>query len=82
MTNPLCKYNELFGKPNVGLRQYRIFGIAIYDTMVVLIIGFLIYYFSGWSIYPVLIVLFISGIIAHRAFCVRSGIDKILFPDG
>lgn len=26
------------------------------------------------------LVLFISGIVAHRLFCVRTGIDKLLFP--
>jgi hypothetical protein len=79
MPNPLCKYSGLFGKPNDGLRQYRIFDIAIYDTVVVVLTGFLISYFSGWSIYPILVVLFVSGIIAHRLFCVRSGVDKLLF---
>lgn len=82
MTTPLCKYKDLFGKPNSGMRQYRFLGIAIYDTIIVLIIGFMFSYFSGISIYPVLVVLFISGIIAHRLFCVRTGVDKILFPDG
>lgn len=81
MPNPLCKYSELFGKPNEGLRQYRVFGIAILDTVVVLIFGVLISYLFGWSIYTVLVVLFISGIIVHRLFCVRSGVDKLLFPD-
>lgn len=81
MTNPLCKYSDLFGKPNAGIRQYRILGITIFDTVVVVIIGFLISYFSKISIFTVLVVLFISGIIAHRLFCVRSGIDKLLFYD-
>lgn len=81
MTNPLCNYSELFGKPNEGLRQYRILGITLFDTTIVIIIGFMISYFSKISIYTVLIVLFISGIISHRLFCVRSGIDKLLFHD-
>jgi hypothetical protein len=76
----LCKYKNLFGKPGEGLRQYRIFDIAIYDTIVVILIGILLSWVTKINIWVVLIVLFISGIIAHRLFCVRTGIDKILFP--
>jgi len=76
----LCKYKNLFGKPGEGLRKYRIFDIAIYDTIIVIIIGFLISYFTGYNLWITLAVLFISGIIAHRLFCVRTGVDKLLFP--
>jgi fatty acid desaturase len=76
----LCKYKNLFGKPGEGLRKYRIFDIAIYDTVIVIIIGFLISYFTGYNLWITLAVLFISGIIAHRLFCVRTGVDKLLFP--
>lgn len=80
MSLNLCKYKNLFGKPGEGLRKYRILDIAIYDTAVVIIIGLLISYFTGYNIWITLAVLFISGIIAHRMFCVRTGVDKLLFP--
>jgi hypothetical protein len=79
--NPLCKYKDLFGKPNEGLRKYRIAGIAILDTLVVLLIGIVFSYMVGTPLLPTLAVLFISGIIVHRLFCVRTGIDRILFSD-
>jgi fatty acid desaturase len=79
--NPLCKYKNLFGEPREGIRKYRIFDIAIFDTAVVLIIGFLISYFTKINIWIVLLVLFVSGIIVHRLFCVRTGIDKLLFSN-
>jgi fatty acid desaturase len=79
MSLDLCKYKNLFGKPGEGLRKYRVFDIAIYDTSIVIIIGFLFSYFTGYNIWLTLAVLFISGIIVHRMFCVRSGIDKLLF---
>ena len=75
-----CKYKNLFGEPNAGIRKYRIFDIAIYDTSIVIIIGILFSYFTGYNIWITLAVLFISGIIVHRVFCVRTGVDKILFP--
>ena len=77
----LCKYKNLFGKPEQGIRKYRIFNIAIMDTVVVIIIGVIISYFSGYNIWLTLAVLFVSGIIAHRVFCVRTGVDKLLFSD-
>jgi fatty acid desaturase len=80
MPSDLCKYKNLFGKPGEGLRKYRILDIAIYDTAVVIIIGLLFSYFTGYNIWITLAVLFISGIIAHRMFCVRTGVDKLLFP--
>ena len=80
MSLNLCKYKNLFGKPGEGLRKYRILDIAIYDTAVVIVIGLLISYFTGYNIWLTLAVLFVSGIIAHRMFCVRTGVDKLLFP--
>lgn len=74
-----CKYKNIFGKPNEGLRIYRIFDIAIYDTIIVIIIGLLFSYFTGYNIWITLAILFISGIIAHRFFCVRTGVDKMFF---
>lgn len=76
----LCKYKNMFGEPNAGLRKYRIADIAIMDTLVVILIGFAIHRATGWPLHWVLGGLFVSGIIAHRAFCVRTGLDKMLFP--
>lgn len=70
----------MFGKPNEGIRKYRLFDIALMDTAVVVLFGFIISYFTGYNIWFVLAVLFILGIIAHRLFCVRTGLDKKLFP--
>ena len=75
----LCKYKNLFGKPGAGLRKYRIFDIAILDTSVVIVIGILISRITGYNIWITLAVLFLSGIVAHRLFCVRTGVDKMLF---
>jgi len=79
MTNPLCKYKDLFGKPHDGVRKYRIFDIAIYDTSIVIIIGIIFSWVTKVNIWLTLTVLFLSGIILHRLFCVRTGVDRILF---
>jgi len=75
----LCKYKNAFGKPGEGLRKYRIFDIALYDTVVVIIIGLVFSWYTKYNVWLVLGVLFVSGIIVHRMFCVRTGIDKLLF---
>lgn len=78
----LAKYNGIFGKAGSreGARKYRIFGIAIMDTIVVLAFA---YFFSLWNGYPFItnaLGLFVLGIIVHRAFCVRTAVDRFLFP--
>ena len=75
----LCKYNKIFGNPGDGIRKYRIFDIALFDTIVVVIFGLIIKYFTKYNLWLILAILFISGIIAHRIFCVRTGLDKKLF---
>jgi hypothetical protein len=77
----LCKYKDLFGKPNAGLRKYRIFDIAILDVTVVVIFGYLISWFFKLNLWYTLGGLFLLGIFAHRIFCVSTGLDKMLFPD-
>jgi uncharacterized membrane protein len=79
MSLNLCKYKNLFGKPGEGIRKYRILDIAIFDTTVVIIIGLLISHFTGYNIWLTLAVLFISGIIVHRLFCVKTGVGKRIF---
>jgi hypothetical protein len=77
----LCRFKDLFGKPNTGIRKYRIFNIAIMDTVIVIIFGILISEATKISLGWTLGGLFILGIIVHRMFCVRTGVDRMLFPN-
>ena len=77
----LCKYKDILGKPREGIRKYRIFDISIMDTVVVLIFGYIISWYMQWNLWIVLFVLFISGIITHHLFCVRTRIDRWIFPN-
>ena len=76
-----CKYKNLLGKPKEGLRKYRIFDISIMDTVVVIAFVFGLTYFMKYSFWPTLAFTFFLGIFLHRLFCVRTGIDRMLFPD-
>jgi len=76
----LCKYKDIIGKPGTGVHKYRFFGIAIVDVVVTIIGAYLIALFFKLHVLYTIIVTFIIGIISHRLFCVRSAVDKLLFP--
>ncbi len=77
----LCKYKDAFGKPGEGPHKYRIFNIAIVDTLLTVLLAFIIAYFSSVSLVYVIPFTFILGIVLHRLFCVRTTVDKLLFPN-
>jgi hypothetical protein len=74
-----CQYKDILGKPNTGIHSYRIFNIAIADVLLTIIAAFLISYFFKFNFLLTLFILFLSGIILHRLFCVRTTVDKLLF---
>ncbi len=86
----LCQYKNLFGIPGEGIRQYRIFDLAIFDFVVVFISTYILQIILNRFVLPLkynisylLLLLFVLllGIVCHRIFCVRTGLDKKLFPD-
>ena len=79
--NVFCKYKDILGKPNEGVHKYRLFGIAILDVLVVVAFVYLFTYYTNYPFWPTLAVTFFLGIFLHRLFCVRTGVDKMLFPD-
>jgi len=76
----LCKYKNALGEPGKGIHSYRIFGVAIADVVMTLVGALILSYLFNWSFLYTAICLFILGIILHRLFCVRTTVDKILFP--
>ena len=77
----LCEYQNLFGVVGEGIHSYRIFNIAIVDLLFTVLLAYLIYFFfPNSSFFLILILLLIAGIILHRIFCVRTTVDKLLFP--
>lgn len=78
----LCKYKNIFGEVGQGIHSYRLFDIAIIDFIFTILFGLLVCAFMPeLNILYVLIFLFILGIIAHRIFCVKTTLDKLLFGD-
>lgn len=77
----LCHYKDIFGKPREGAHAYRIFDIAVVDVVATVIVAFIINRVFGFIFWKSLVVLFIVGIISHRLFCVRTTVDKWIFPN-
>ena len=88
MTNNI---EDILGKPKEGIHKYRLIGIAIMDfiftIIIAIILSCLIKYifkikYKLLNLFLVtLFILLILGIILHRLFCVRTTIDKIIFPE-
>jgi hypothetical protein len=77
----LCKYKNALGVPNEGAHSYRILDFAVVDITMTILLALAISYFSKISFLYTSIFLFGLGIILHRLFCVRTTIDKLLFPN-
>jgi uncharacterized membrane protein YcaP (DUF421 family) len=81
MKSPFCPYKFILGIPKQGIHSYRIFDLAIADILMTIIGAAIITYFTKWTFIYVLGTLFLLGIILHRLFCVRTTVDKFLFPN-
>jgi hypothetical protein len=77
----LCRYKDIFGRPREGAHAYRIFDIAVVDVAATVIVAFVIARVFSVAFWKSLIVLFIVGILSHRVFCVRTTVDKWVFPN-
>ena len=75
----LCQYKDIFGRPREGAHAYRLFDIAVVDVAATVVVAFIIARLFGLSFWKSLVALFIIGIILHRAFCVRTTVDKLVF---
>jgi hypothetical protein len=72
-------YSEALGKPGEGV-HFHVLGVAIFDVAAVLAIAWILSDGSRSSFAKWAAVLFVLGIMAHRAFGVRTTVDKLIFP--
>lgn len=79
MTNPLCKYKNIFGEPKTGIHKYRIMNVAIVDVLIVLVIAVAMAWGFRWPYLPTIVGMYLLGIVVHRLFCVRTTVDILLF---
>jgi hypothetical protein len=79
--NPFCKYKHIFGAEGEGAHKYRIFNIAIIDTVLTVIGAWIISRLIRKPFWIVFLVVFILGILLHRLFCVKTTVTKMIFGD-
>jgi hypothetical protein len=77
-----CPYRKMFGEVNTGLHAIRFLNIAIVDVLLTIMCAWILYYYilgQKYSFWIILVCFFLLGIMAHRLFCVRTTVDKLLF---
>jgi len=75
----LCQYKNSLGIPGEKFHTHLL-GIAIMDVIATLFLCEFIVYFFGTSRMITFLSVFLTGIVLHRIFCVRTTLDKYLFP--
>lgn len=74
-----CEYKHVLGEPGKGVHVH-LFGVAIMDVLMTIIGSWIIAKTMNWNYAKTLRAVFLSGIVLHRVFCVRTTVDKLLFP--
>jgi hypothetical protein len=77
----LCTYKNSLGIPKQGIHSYRFLGLAIVDVIMTILGAYIVSYFFKISFLKTTLFFFLLGIVFHRLFCVRTTIDKVLFPN-
>ena len=83
----LCKYRNALGVPGKGVHSVRFGGVAgggvaVVDVLLTIVGAYIIARWARVSFAWTAAGLFLLGIILHRLFCVRTTIDRLLFPSG
>lgn len=77
----LCKYKDIFGKPNEGVHSTRIFGLAFWDIVMTIILIIFVNLFVGniWMTTLCTVILFVT---VHKLFCVDTAFNKMIGISG
>lgn len=86
----LCRYKDIFGKPNEGAHRFRIGPFAAVDLLGTIAIAFLLCYLlsysssdsANWQQFAlILTALFLLGESLHVLFCVSTPVTRQLGLD-
>lgn len=75
----LCPYKHALGEPRKGVHSVRFADLALFDVLGTLGGGYALAKLTGKSVYEMTLIFFLLGIILHRAFCVETTLDRLLF---
>ena len=75
----LCQYKDIFGKPNTGIHSYRLFDIAIVDTLATILLGVFLKNTLKikLDLVWVIVILVLVSVPIHMLFCVDTTLVKI-----
>jgi hypothetical protein len=75
----LCKYRDIFGKVGTGVHSIRLFNIAVVDTLLTLLLAYVISRYFKINLLLIFFILLVASILIHRAFCVETTLTKMFF---
>jgi hypothetical protein len=75
----LCKYRDIFGKVGTGVHSLRLFDIAVVDTLLTLLLAYVINLYLKSNLLVIFVVLMVASILIHKAFCVETTLTKMFF---
>ena len=70
-----CSYKNIFGEPNKGIHKYRIFGMAFFDIVGLLILTVIISKQYSFDFTHLLVCLILLTILIHYLFCVPTALN-------
>ena len=76
----LCPYKNALGVPGLGVHAH-VAGIAVFDVAATLLAAWGLSRKFHVAYWKAAAGLFAAGIVLHRLFCVRTTVDRLLFPD-
>jgi hypothetical protein len=75
----LCEYRDIFGKVGTGAHSLRLFNIAVVDTLLTLLLAYVISSYLKSNLLLIFFLLMAASILIHRAFCVETTLTKMFF---
>jgi hypothetical protein len=75
----LCPYKDALGIPGEKFHTHFM-GVAIGDVIATILLCEAIVFFFKTDRMITFLSVFLTGIVLHRIFCVRTTLDKFLFP--
>jgi len=76
----LCQYKDRLGVPGQGVHTH-FFGVSVFDIVSTLVLTEMVIYVFHTPRFITLLSIVLTGIVLHRIFCVRTTLDRYLFPD-
>jgi hypothetical protein len=75
-----CAFADALGRPGEGVHTH-VLGVAVADVALAVALALALHAATGrrWSAWLWLALVFAAGVAAHRAFCVRTTVDRLLF---